>query len=70
MGRAPAPQRIAPKLRATRPQGRYPRQALAGKSLFLTNAVRGVVALGSLDGEPVPADLRTAELARRFWPEA
>jgi len=49
-------------------QGRYPRQALAGKSLFLTNAVRGVVALGSLDGEPVPADPRTAELARRFWP--
>jgi branched-subunit amino acid aminotransferase/4-amino-4-deoxychorismate lyase len=51
-------------------QGRYPRQAIAGKSLFLTNAVRGVVALASLDGEPVPADPRTAELARRFWPAA
>src|SRR3989475_198736 len=51
-------------------EGGLPRQALAGKSLFLTNAVRGVVALGSLDGEPVPADPRTAELARRFWPEA
>ncbi len=51
-------------------QGRYPRQALEGKSLFLTNAVRGIVPLASLDGVRVPADPRTAELARRFWPEA
>jgi len=51
-------------------QGRYRTQALAGKSLFLTNAVRGVVPIASLDGVPVPADSRTAELARRFWPDA
>lgn len=51
-------------------QGRYRKQALAGKSLFLTNAVRGVVPIASLDGVPVPADSRTAELARRFWPDA
>ena len=51
-------------------QGRYRRQALAGNSLFLTNAVRGIVPIASLDGVPVPADSRTAELARRFWPDA
>lgn len=50
-------------------QGRYPRDALAGKSLFLTNAVRGVIPLGTLDGAVVPADPRTVELAGRFWPE-
>ena len=49
-------------------QGRYRKQALAGKSLFLTNAVRGIVPIASLDGASVPADPRTAELARRFWP--
>jgi 4-amino-4-deoxychorismate lyase len=51
-------------------QGRYRKQALAGKSLFLTNAVRGIVPIASLDGVPVPADSLTAELARRFWPDA
>ena len=50
-------------------QGRYSRGALDGKSVFLTNAVRGVVAIASLDGKPVPADQRTAALAKRFWPE-
>src|SRR5437899_6528451 len=49
-------------------QGRYPPQELARKSLFLTNAVRGIVPITSLDGAPVPADPRTAELAQRFWP--
>src|SRR6266702_7769529 len=49
-------------------QGRYPAQELAGKSLFLTNAVRGIVPIASLDGGAVPADRRTAELAQRFWP--
>lgn len=49
-------------------QGRYPKQALGGKSLFLTNAVRGIVPIASLDGAPVTADSRTADLALRFWP--
>jgi len=31
--------------------------------------VRGIVPLASLDGEVVPADPRTAELADRFWPQ-
>jgi branched-subunit amino acid aminotransferase/4-amino-4-deoxychorismate lyase len=57
------------ELAAAVEQDRYPRQAIEGKSLFLTNAVRGIVPLASLDGVPVPADPRTAELARRFWPE-
>ena len=50
-------------------EGWYRRAGLDGKSLFLTNAVRGVVAIASLDEEPVPADARTEDLARRFWPE-
>ena len=48
-------------------QGRYPKQALGGKSLFLTNAVRGIVPIASLDGAPVTADSRTVDLALRFW---
>ena len=50
-------------------QGRYQKQALAGKSLFLTNAVRGIVPIASLDGASVPDDPRTVELAGRFWPD-
>ena len=49
--------------------GSYPRAALDGRSLFLTNAVRGVVPIAALDGASVLADPRTADLARRFWPE-
>jgi len=49
-------------------QGRYPKQALGGKSLFLTNAVRGIVPIASLDGAPVTADSRTADLVSHFWP--
>ena len=45
------------------------RAALDGKSLFLVNAVRGVVPIASLDGQAVPGDLRTGKLAERFWPE-
>jgi 4-amino-4-deoxychorismate lyase len=47
---------------------RCDRPGLDGKSLFLVNAVRGVVPIASLDGARVPTDARTAELARRFWP--
>jgi len=50
-------------------QGRYRPQALRG-SVFLTNAVRGIVPMASLDGAVVPADPRTAQLASRFWPPA
>lgn len=43
--------------------------ALKGRSLFLVNAVRGVVEIGSFEGEPVPRDKRTAELSSSFWPD-
>ena len=42
---------------------------LAGRSLFLVNAVRGVVEISRLQGEPVPRDARTAELSASFWPD-
>jgi branched-subunit amino acid aminotransferase/4-amino-4-deoxychorismate lyase len=42
---------------------------LAGRSLFLVNAVRGVVEISRLLGEPVPRDPRTAELSSGFWPD-
>lgn len=50
-------------------EGRYQRAMLEGKSLFLTNAVRGVVPIGLLDGRAVPPDPRIADLTQRFWPE-
>ena len=42
---------------------------LAGRSMFLVNAVRGVVEISRLQGEPVPGDPRTAELSSSFWPD-
>jgi branched-subunit amino acid aminotransferase/4-amino-4-deoxychorismate lyase len=42
---------------------------LAGKSMFLVNAVRGVVEIDRLQGEPLPRDPRTAELSSAFWPD-
>ena len=44
-------------------------EALAGRSLFLVNAVRGVVEIGSYNGTPVPRDPRTRDLAASFWPD-
>ena len=46
-----------------------PAAALRGHSLFLTNSVRGVVEIGSFQGQPVPRDPRTAELSAAFWPD-
>lgn len=48
---------------------RLPPSALAKRSLFLVNAVRGVVEIGTFEGKPVPRDPRTTELSRRFWPD-
>jgi len=50
-------------------EARVPVAALAGRSLFLTNAVRGIVEIGVFAGEPVPRDPRTAELSFAFWPD-
>lgn len=52
---------------ATVVEGWWPRDALAGRSVFLANAVRGIVEVAELDREPVPSEWRTAELAERFW---
>ena len=46
-----------------------PVAALVGRSLFLVNAVRGIVEIGVLEGAPVRRDPRTVELAQRFWPD-
>jgi branched-subunit amino acid aminotransferase/4-amino-4-deoxychorismate lyase len=43
--------------------------AFAGRSLFLVNAVRGIVPIGSFRGRDVALDARTAELSHRFWPD-
>lgn len=47
---------------------RVRRAGLAGASLFAANAVRGVLPIARLDGAAIPADPRTAGLARAFWP--
>jgi len=48
---------------------RVPVAALTGRSLFIANAVRGVVEIATLNGVPVPRDPRTAELSFAFWPD-
>ena len=45
-----------------------PRQQLEGRSLFVANAVRGVVPVLELDGQPLPESRHMAPLAARFWP--
>lgn len=42
---------------------------LMGKSMFATNAVRGVVPIRHLNRVALPSDPRTARLAGRFWPD-
>jgi branched-subunit amino acid aminotransferase/4-amino-4-deoxychorismate lyase len=48
---------------------RVPVTALRDRSLFLVNAVRGIVEIGAFEGRPVPRDVHTAELAAAFWPD-
>jgi branched-subunit amino acid aminotransferase/4-amino-4-deoxychorismate lyase len=50
-------------------EARVPVSALAGRSLFLVNAVRGIVEIALLQGVAVPRDPRTAELSSSFWPD-
>lgn len=47
---------------------RVPVGALTGRSLFIVNAVRGIVEVAVFEGASVPRDSRTAELASAFWP--
>ncbi len=46
-----------------------PVAGLVGRSLFLVNAVRGIVEIAGFEGAPVRPDPRTTELAQRFWPD-
>ena len=48
---------------------RVPVGAIAGRSLFIVNAVRGIVEVATLNGVPVPRGPRTAELSSVFWPD-
>ncbi|MFN2572336.1 MAG: aminotransferase class IV [Gemmatimonadales bacterium] len=48
---------------------RAPAAALAGRSLFLANAVRGIVEIAELESVRVPRDPRTLELSVSFWPD-
>jgi branched-subunit amino acid aminotransferase/4-amino-4-deoxychorismate lyase len=41
---------------------------LKGHSVFLVNAVRGIIKLSAVQDDPVPPSDRTDELAARFWP--
>ena len=43
-------------------------EEIRGRSLFVANAVRGVIPVASLDGEAVPESAETTALAARFWP--
>ena len=46
---------------------RVARAELRGRSVFVSNALRGVVPVVSWDAEPVPKHAGTAFLASRFW---
>jgi branched-subunit amino acid aminotransferase/4-amino-4-deoxychorismate lyase len=47
---------------------RVPATALAGRSLFLANAVQGIVEIGTFERMRVPRHPRTAQLSAAFWP--
>ena len=40
---------------------------IEGRSLFVTNSVRGVVPVASFEGRPVPQDSGTSRLSGSFW---
>jgi branched-subunit amino acid aminotransferase/4-amino-4-deoxychorismate lyase len=44
------------------------RAELEGRSLFVSNAARGIVPVAVLDGQPVPEHPATARLQEAFWP--
>jgi branched-subunit amino acid aminotransferase/4-amino-4-deoxychorismate lyase len=47
---------------------RVTREELEGKSLLVSNAARGVVAVSSLEGKSVPEHPETLRLQEAFWP--
>jgi branched-subunit amino acid aminotransferase/4-amino-4-deoxychorismate lyase len=49
-------------------ESRVTRAGLDGRSLFASNAARGIVPVASLDGKPVPEHPDTPRLQEAFWP--
>ena len=43
-------------------------EEIRGRSIFVANAVRGILPVASLDGVEVPSSPETEALAARFWP--
>jgi branched-subunit amino acid aminotransferase/4-amino-4-deoxychorismate lyase len=43
-------------------------ETLRGRSVFLSNAVRGIAEVESLDAVPVPVHPGTSRLSEAFWP--
>jgi 4-amino-4-deoxychorismate lyase len=62
-----ARQRLIETVRGGVGEGILTRDQLAWRSLVACNAVRGLVPVAVLDGEAVPGNLRTSEVAKRFW---
>ena len=56
------------ELRGPVAEQRLTRQQLEGRTLFVANAVRGVVPVTALDGRAVPDSAQTGALAAQFWP--
>ena len=46
---------------------RVTREEIEGRSLFVANAVRGVVPVASFEGHPVPQNPGTSRLSASFW---
>jgi branched-subunit amino acid aminotransferase/4-amino-4-deoxychorismate lyase len=50
------------------PERRVRPEGLAGSSILVANAVRGVVPVARLSGQPVPGHPDTPRLMKAFWP--
>lgn len=59
--------RLAETVRGGIHEATIRRDELAWRSLVACNAARGLALVSSLDGEPVPGNLRTTAVAARFW---
>lgn len=59
--------RLAETVRGGLGEGVLTRDQLSWRSLVACNAVRGLVPVAVLDREAVPGNLRTGEVAKRFW---
>ena len=67
IGRARALQ-VALELGMEVEEGCFGLAEMEGRAAWITTAVRGVVPIALLDGDPVPTDPGTDLLARHFWP--